>query len=98
MKIIVIMFITIFFVACNKSEEKKDIKITKTEKTVEKIEKVKEFDLKKNCTMCHDLPKFSELEKSYIEKHLLNHRKLRRIRLEDKDFSLLVKKLKDMGK
>lgn len=105
MKVILIITVAFLIFSCNKKQEKSSNNTNKTtqktttqvkaiQKVDKKVKKVKkEFNIEKNCSVCHNLPKFSEKEKDYLSQKLDLHRKLRRITLDQKDFDKLKERI-----
>ena len=82
-------------ISCNMSKTKKE-ESTKIKKV--KIKNVMTFNIEKQCSFCHDLPKFSEKTDSYIKDVLLEHNKARKIRLKKEEFKALVKEIQKRTK
>jgi hypothetical protein len=106
MKVFLMLLVALLIFSCSKSKEEKvggqNIKpIQKKEEkgkaqNIEPIHKV--FDIEKNCTVCHNLPKFEEKEKDYLSKKIDEHRKLRRITLNDDEFKKLKERILEKSK
>jgi len=110
MKIILILLLAFFIVSCNKNSEKtgfknaeniktEKVKVSKkVKKNVSKKKVVKSYDIEKNCSVCHNLPKFEEKEKDYLSKKLDFHRKQKRITLTQEEFEALKKSILSKAK
>jgi len=102
MKIILMLVLSLFILSCTKAESKENKEVKKTETSTVKskkvVKKVKVFDIKSECSVCHDLPKFAEKEKDYLEKKLDFHRKERRINMNQKEYDALKKRILDQAK
>ena len=113
MKVILILTLALIIASCNKKQETKgnntevsSVKpktskssVTNKDKAKENIKKVvKKFDIEKKCSICHDLPKFAEKEKDYLDKKLNFHRKERRITLRQEEFESLKKRILSKAK
>ncbi len=96
-KILIIAVVLLMF-SCGRNQDKtplnKEAKITVQKVDKAKVKKIsKVFNIEKNCTVCHKLPKFSKKDTDYLTKKLDEHRKFRRINLEDNDFNKLKERI-----
>jgi len=108
MKIILMLVLSLAIFSCNKKQETKkenDKKVEFSSKKLETTKKsavaekkiakkaVKVFNIEKECSMCHDLPKFGEKEKDFLDKKLDFHRKERRITMTQEEYDALKKRI-----
>ena len=108
MKIILMLVLSLAIFSCNKKQEtKKDTnkkvevsqkkaetpKATATAKKKTEEKAVKVFNIEKECSVCHDLPKFAEKEKDFLDKKLDYHRKQKRITMTQEEYDALKKRI-----
>ena len=60
---------------------------------IDSYENIKVFNIEKECSVCHDLPKFAEKEKDFLDKKLDYHRKQKRITMTQEEYDALKKRI-----